>query len=193
MDRLDLERRLDALASLAEPRRPPRSASPGSWPPTTSTSSPRPGCSRSASSAAAAGAGPAPAGRQRSTCAPPARWRSPCQPGTTSSSPSCSPTRCGRTRRAPRVPRSSGRPAPPAPRTPSTRTRAAAPLGPHPRRRGRHQPAAAAGPVPARLSALNGVLCAPGTRGGRPPPRPRPTRHAADRDHPHHISRSVAA
>ena len=39
------------------------------------------GCSRSASSAAAAAAGPVLAGRQRSTCAPPARSRSPCQPG----------------------------------------------------------------------------------------------------------------
>jgi hypothetical protein len=64
MDRPDLERRLDALASLAAPvrlalygaspaasrawgvtRRPPPSASPGSWPLTTSTGSPRSGCS----------------------------------------------------------------------------------------------------------------------------------------------------
>ena len=72
MDRPDLEQRLDALASLAAPVRlalyrcvagreqglgrdeaATAVGISGSWPPTTSTSSPRPGCSRSASSAAA--------------------------------------------------------------------------------------------------------------------------------------------
>jgi hypothetical protein len=45
-------------------------------------------------------------------------------------------------------------------------TASAAPLGPHPRCRGRHQLAAAAGPVPTRLGALPGALRPPWTRGG---------------------------
>jgi hypothetical protein len=54
----------------------------------------------------------------------------------------------------------------------------------YPRRRGRHQPATAAGPVPARLGALAGALRPPGTGRRSPVIWPTPTRHAGDRDPP---------
>jgi hypothetical protein len=69
----------------------------------------------------------------------------------------------------------------------------AAPFGPYPRRRGRHQPAAAAGPVPARLGALPGALRPPRTRGGGPPPRPDRPGTPPTVTHPHHIWRPAAA
>jgi len=69
----------------------------------------------------------------------------------------------------------------------------AAPLGPHPRRRGRHQPAAAAGPLPARLSALAGALRPPRTRGGRPPPRRDRPGTPPTMTHSDHVSRQAAA
>jgi DNA-binding transcriptional ArsR family regulator len=142
MDRLDLERRLDALASLAEPVRlalywcvAGREQGLGRDEAAAAVGISRKLAAYHLDKLAEAGllevrferrggrSGPG-AGRPAKIYLRSARWRSPCQPETTSSSPSCSPTRCRRTPRAPRAPRSSGRPAPPAPRTPSTRTRA---------------------------------------------------------------------
>ena len=68
----------------------------------------------------------------------------------------------------------------------------AAPFGSHPRRRGRHQPAAATGPLPPRLGAVPGALCPPRAGGGCPPPRRDRPSTPATMTRPHHISRPAA-
>ena len=68
----------------------------------------------------------------------------------------------------------------------------AAPLGAHPRRRGRHQPARC-WPVLACLGPLPGALCPAGTRGDRPPPRRDRPGTPPTVTHSHLISRPAAA
>ena len=101
MDRLDLEQRLDALASLAEPvplalyrYLAGREQGVGRDDAAAAVGTSRKLAAYHLDKLAEAGlldvrferhsgrTGPG-AGRQRSTCAPPARWRSPCQPETT--------------------------------------------------------------------------------------------------------------